>query len=175
MATLVGVDAGVGTVTDDMPEPQPAARQLHKANRRESTADNDVAPEWQRTGWDSGFTVAPASRIHQMRNGINKQNTLSPSFAILSSTQLTSGISTITRSRRPTGGPLKPGFGLSGDVHTSQTWANEGRHENANERPEDFVQWWNYPTQAKTGLEWATRRDTKGTAWSAIRDRGLFS
>ena len=23
------------------------------------------------------------------------------------------------------GGPLKPGFGLSGDVHTSQTWANE--------------------------------------------------
>src|SRR6266478_4459985 len=26
---------------------------------------------------------------------------------------------------RPTGGPLKPGFGLNGDVHTSQTWANE--------------------------------------------------
>ena len=24
-----------------------------------------------------------------------------------------------------TGGPLKPDFGLSGDVHTSQTWANE--------------------------------------------------
>jgi hypothetical protein len=24
-----------------------------------------------------------------------------------------------------TGGPLKPGFGLSGDVHTSQTWDNE--------------------------------------------------
>jgi len=23
------------------------------------------------------------------------------------------------------GGPLKPGFDLSGDVHTSQTWANE--------------------------------------------------
>jgi len=23
------------------------------------------------------------------------------------------------------GGPLKPGVGLSGDVHTSQTWANE--------------------------------------------------
>ncbi|MBZ5682708.1 MAG: transposase [Acidobacteriia bacterium] len=24
-----------------------------------------------------------------------------------------------------TGGPLKPGFGLSGDVHTSQTWSGE--------------------------------------------------
>jgi len=25
----------------------------------------------------------------------------------------------------PRGGPLKPGFGLSGDVHTSQTWSGE--------------------------------------------------
>jgi len=25
------------------------------------------------------------------------------------------------------------------------------------ERQEDFVQQWNCPTQAKTGLEWATR------------------
>src|SRR6266853_808388 len=73
MATLVGGGAECGTVTGCMPaEPQPAARQPHKANRRESTADTGVTPEWQRTGWDSGFTVAPASRIHQIRNGINQ-------------------------------------------------------------------------------------------------------
>jgi hypothetical protein len=60
-------------------EPQPAARQPHKANRRESTADTGVTPEWQRTGWDSGFTVAPASRIHQIRNGI-KQTKYSITF-----------------------------------------------------------------------------------------------
>jgi hypothetical protein len=74
-ATLVG---GGGTVTGGMPaEPQPAARQPHKANRRESTADTEVTPEFQRTGWDSGFTVAPASRIHHIRNGMHLLNTLS--------------------------------------------------------------------------------------------------
>src|ERR1035437_8927328 len=35
--------------------------------------------------------------------------------------------------------------------------SQNGRHENANERREDFVQRWNCPTQAKTRLEWATR------------------
>ena len=35
--------------------------------------------------------------------------------------------------------------------------SQNGRHENANERQADFVQRWNGPTQAKTGLEWATR------------------
>jgi hypothetical protein len=33
-----------------------------------------------------------------------------------------------------------------------------GRHANANERREDFVQLSNCPTQAKSGLEWASRR-----------------
>src|SRR5216684_8946586 len=35
--------------------------------------------------------------------------------------------------------------------------SQNGRHENANERREDSVQQSNCPTQAKTGLEWATR------------------
>ena len=35
--------------------------------------------------------------------------------------------------------------------------SQNGRHENANERREDLVQRSNCPTQAKTGLEWATR------------------
>src|SRR2546430_17269356 len=35
--------------------------------------------------------------------------------------------------------------------------SQNGRHENANELREDFVQRKNCPTQAKTGLEWATR------------------
>ena len=42
--------------------------------------------------------------------------------------------------------------------------SQNGRPENANERREDFVQR-NCPTQAKTGLEWATRRP-----WRARRD-----
>jgi hypothetical protein len=34
-------------------------------------------------------------------------------------------IQTWANEQTRTGGPLKPGFGLSGDVHTSQTWASE--------------------------------------------------
>jgi hypothetical protein len=45
----------------------------------------------QRTGWVSGFMVAPASRIHQIRNGMHQLNNLSPSPTILSRTQWISG------------------------------------------------------------------------------------
>ena len=41
----------------------------------------------------------------------------------------------------------------SGGSRSSQN----GRHDNANERREDFVHRQNCPTQAKTGLEWGTR------------------
>jgi hypothetical protein len=38
------------------------------------------------------------------------------------------------------------------------TRGRNARRENANGRWEDFVLWWNIPTQAKSGLEWATHR-----------------
>src|SRR5712692_9680830 len=40
--------------------------------------------------------------------------------------------------------------------------SRDGRRENANERREDFVQLSIRPTQAKTGLEWATRPGPQG-------------
>src|SRR6266446_9368811 len=45
-------------------------------------------------------------------------------------------------------------------MFASDGWrsSRSGRHENANERREDFVQPSNCPTQAKAGLEWAIGR-----------------
>ncbi len=60
----------------------------------------------------------------------------------------------------PTGTDHREGDDLrSGEPALSLSWrsSRNGRRENAKERREDFVQRQNCPTQAKTGLEWATR------------------
>ena len=50
--------------------------------------------------------------------------------------------------------------GAEGSVETESEWTPE----NANARREDFVQPSNCPTQAKFGLEWATR--PRGVEWT---------
>ena len=50
--------------------------------------------------------------------------------------------------------------GAEGSVEIESEWTPE----NANERREDFVQPSNCPTQAKFGLEWATR--PRGVEWT---------
>jgi len=50
---------------------------------------------------------------------------MKPILISVSLTLLTSVEASIPHLVGRTGGPLKPGFGLSGDVHMSQTWSGE--------------------------------------------------
>ena len=68
----------------------------------------------------------------------------------------------------PTGGDHREGDDLRSGGTLCLTLASDGwrlgrnqRHENTKERQEDSVQHQNCPTQAKTRLEWATRRDQR--------------